>query len=561
MSTSTAMRVKRFTATRDNPCSTSCGATVSSGDPAGHIPGIDGVACAPCCDRAEQADGVTTVGDLTPTSDGPVRQLATPVAHAAAIAAQLQGAAKARAAKQATRDSQPAAVEPTSDAAMTTDIALPAEPCPDCRQSIVWALTSKNKRMPVDAAPVADGNIHLELDGDTVKTTVLGKAKADLARDTGTVLHQHHRLTCAQAAKWADNPDSAPGNPRGHDVNTLAEIDGWVRGDDTPAVPTQRAAETATPHHAEQDAVAQLAAEGAAAAKLAAQPAAATTEQVADDQPEKPLLADLTPWAVEATGRGGDPDLVGRELVEAFRLGILAGDIRGRQKEIGPSGLGHPCARATAYLLAGVPPTGTQDTPWRQAVGTAMHDRGDLWAHLDNQRRGTRWLTNLRVSVGELYPGREIRGTLDYLDVLTATVVDLKVPGTTAMKTYGPGKPESPQYRVQLHAYGRGVLRAGFLPAHVGILRVSPARELADAIFKVERFDEQVAADALNRVGGIARMVDAIGPAAAAALPPTEHYCSRCDWFRPGATDLTSGCPGAPGAVKPRRDQLDALVG
>jgi hypothetical protein len=278
---------------------------------------------------------------------------------------------------------------------------------------------------------------------------------------------------------------------------------------------------------------------------------------VADD--EMPL-PDLSRWAADATARGTDPQLVGKELIEAFRLGILAGDIRGRQAEIGPSGLGHPCARAIAYLLAGTPPAGVQDTPWRQAVGTAMHERGDLWAHLDNERRGTRWLTNLRVNVGELYPGRPITGTLDYLDVLTATVIDLKVPGATAMKTYGPGKPESPQYRVQLHAYGRGVLRAGFLPAHVAILRVSPARELADHIFKVEPFDEQVAVDALTRVGGIARMVDAIGPAAAAALPPTEHHCRRCDWFAPGHTDLTTGCPGAPGAIATRRDQLDDLV-
>lgn len=349
----------------------------------------------------------------------------------------------------------------------------------------------------------------------------------------------------------------SPGNARGYPPDVIAELDEFEHGTPPHPHPNGRLEQIINTHvvhrSPEAEVVAQLVADGATRRPTS------TPQPPAEDQPQQPI-ADLTPWAGEAVARGGDPELVGAELLDAFREGILAGDIRGRQKEIGPSGLGHPCSRSIAYLLADVPPTGNQATPWRQAVGTAMHERGALWAHQANTVRGTRWLTDLRVDVGELYPGRRITGTLDFLDVMTGTVVDLKVPGTTAMKTYAKNKPESPQYRVQVHTYGRGVMRAGFLPSWVAVLRVSPARELAESIYKVEPFNEQVAVDALTRVGGIARMVDALGARAAAALPPTDHYCTRCDWFQPGATDLTAGCPGAPGAVKPRRDQLDLLV-
>lgn len=129
------------------------------------------------------------------------------------------------------------------------------------------------------------------------------------------------------------------------------------------------------------------------------------------------------------------------------------------------------------------------------------------------------------------------------------------------MRTYGPGKPESAQYRVQLQGYGRGVANAGYTPAWVATLRLSPARELSEYVGKPERFDPTVAEAALARVGGIARMVDQLGQRAAPLLPPTEAYCHRCPWFRPNSTDLTTGCPGAPGATAPtRRASVDDLV-
>ncbi len=276
------------------------------------------------------------------------------------------------------------------------------------------------------------------------------------------------------------------------------------------------------------------------------------------DQP----CPDLTIWAADAVARGTDPELVGAEVLGAIREGI-ENHPRSAQIEIGPSEIGHPCNRWLAHRLAGTPPTGLQTPPWRQAVGTAVHDAFDTWLDYANQQRGMRWLFNLRVNVGDLYPGRPITGRLDALDVLTATVIDLKVPGKNAMTTYGPGKPESPQYRVQTQLYARGACRAGFPVDHVGVLRVPAAGELSTAVWKSTPYDEAVAVNALDRAGGIARMVDALGTKAIPIQPTTEHYCNRCDYFAPNTKDLTTACPGDTAYLAKRDarpDPLQALI-
>jgi hypothetical protein len=266
---------------------------------------------------------------------------------------------------------------------------------------------------------------------------------------------------------------------------------------------------------------------------------------------------DLSIWREEATLRGTDPKLVGDELLDVFAAGVK-GHARSAQREIGPSGIGHPCDRHLGYFFAEVPHTGTEPLGWRQAVGTAVHSAGDDWAAQANAQRGHRWLTNVPVYVGDLYPGRPIHGHLDYLDVLTATVVDLKVPGPSQLKEYRKrSKPESPTYRIQTQLYAHGVDRAGFLPEWVAILRVPMAGELLpDSVYRFERYQPEVAKRALERAGGIARMADALGANVVRALPATDVFCHRCPWFSPGSTDLTRGCPGAEGSRARKRDSL-----
>lgn len=255
-------------------------------------------------------------------------------------------------------------------------------------------------------------------------------------------------------------------------------------------------------------------------------------------------VPDLTRWAGEATNRQGGADTAIEVLLAAFREGVQAHP-RSTQTEIGPSEVGHPCDRWLAHRLAGTPPTGKQLLGWRQAVGTAVHEAATVWVHDWNANHDTVWLADLYVDVGELYPGRPIRGSLDFLHLPTATIIDLKVPGPTAMRTYRAGHVESPQYDIQRHLYGRGCQRSGFTPEHVAILRTPSAGELHEAIWTHEPYNETKAVDALNRAGGIARLVDALGSDAAPMLGVTEHYCTRCEWFAPSATDLSRACPGA----------------
>lgn len=267
---------------------------------------------------------------------------------------------------------------------------------------------------------------------------------------------------------------------------------------------------------------------------------------------------DLSTWTDLSMNFGADPTILGEELVDLVRQGIEAHP-RSAQTEIGPSELGHPCNRWLAHRLAGTPATGHQKPPWRQAVGTAVHDHFSDWCHHWNETHGTRYLTDLRVMVGELYPGRPITGTLDALDAVTACVIDLKVPGATAMKTYGAGKPESPQYEVQTHLYGQGAINAGFPVASVGILRLPAAGELDAATWKCRPHDPDKAAAAMSRAGGIARMVDALGPAAIPLQPTADHYCHRCDFFAPNTTDLTTACPGDAAWIAKRDARPDPL--
>lgn len=577
--TTAATRIVRFTATHDQDCASPwpCDG-VTAGQRCGYVSGLNGLSggprpvCGPCCDRidtgelpdAEPADTPTTT--RTHTVD-----IVEPAGEGAPVVPEVGDIGTIAKIENDGGDPPPPAREP---------LTLTPEPCPDCAAPILWTTSSKGRRMPIDAIPHNDGNVIVQPDG---AATVLSKTKAADAFTAGSVaLHRHHRLTCAKTERWAAKPARQVATdattPAGQPATAAPPVepvsDGQSPADGTAAAsgePPQQPApntETVEQLRAHVDAIDTLADAGLITThQQAAHTPPTDRAQLAtptDDEPMPP--PDLTGWMPEATQWGTDPKTAAADLVDAIRRGILAGDHRSRQIELGPSEIGHECPRWLAYRLAGVPPTGTEPVPWRQRIGTLVHDDIDDHAHRDNAEREAagqppRWLTGIRVNVGDLYPGRPIVGTLDVLDLLTATVLDAKVPGATAMRTYGPGKPEKPSYRTQVQLYGRGVMRAGFLPAHVGVLRVSPARELAQFVVKTEPFDARIAEDALARAGAIARMVDQLGARAAELTPPTEAHCSRCPWFRPGSADLSTGCPGAPGAALGiRRASVDDLV-
>ncbi|MBA9003756.1 hypothetical protein [Thermomonospora cellulosilytica] len=226
---------------------------------------------------------------------------------------------------------------------------------------------------------------------------------------------------------------------------------------------------------------------------------------------------------------------------------------RSLQTRLGPSELGHPCARKLGYKLAGVEISNPGDPAWYPTIGTAVHgwlEEVMRWlnGHLGTLAEGgPRFLLEHKVSVGEIC-GEHITGTCDVYDRVTGIVVDWKVVGEKQLKKYkdeGPGD----QYRAQAHLYGRGWQRRGMPVTKVAVMFLPRDRMLHAAHMWSEPYDEQIAVQALTRAEGITTMVRGIGKAALPMLPTADAYCTFCDYFLPGSTELEEACPGHPGAT------------
>jgi len=236
---------------------------------------------------------------------------------------------------------------------------------------------------------------------------------------------------------------------------------------------------------------------------------------------------------------------------------------RSLQTAIGPSEVGQPCLRRLAYKILDVEPASTGTDIWRPTVGTGVHAWLADALLLANRELGyTRWLVEERVEVA---PG--LGGSCDAHDLDTHTTVDWKIVGPSSLKKYrkdGPGQ----QYRTQLHLYGKGHKLAGRRVDTVMIAFLPSAGTLADAYFWSEPFDEQVADDAIARLdllrlalafgqhrgAEVAEIIDGV-----AATPA--HACVYCPWFRHGAEDLATGCPGVdPDPTRPGTVDLTGVT-
>lgn len=85
---------------------------------------------------------------------------------------------------------------------------FPTDTCRSCGAPIVWTLTVRDRDMPVDAEPVAGGNLQLErivryrgaepVTTDRIRSTVV---KSHLAFGSSD-LYLSHFAKCPQASKW-----------------------------------------------------------------------------------------------------------------------------------------------------------------------------------------------------------------------------------------------------------------------------------------------------------------------------------------------------------------------
>jgi hypothetical protein len=245
----------------------------------------------------------------------------------------------------------------------------------------------------------------------------------------------------------------------------------------------------------------------------------------------------------------GPADMLG-DLVTIF-TGAINGHERSQQKAIGPSEIGHPCARRIGYKLAGVQPVNDTGLPWKPTIGTAMHTWAQEvverwnWAQPDFETAGPRFLLETRVDVGEMN-GETVNGNCDIYDRLTSTVLDYKFVGGDQLRKYkanGPGD----QYRVQAHTYGTGWVRRGYPVRHVAIWFLPRDREFNLSHLWTEDYDPLVAPKALDRVEGIAKLTESLGAQAMAVLPTAASWCGYCPHYLPASTDLPNACPGHPG--------------
>lgn len=253
-------------------------------------------------------------------------------------------------------------------------------------------------------------------------------------------------------------------------------------------------------------------------------------------------IAPLDAYPEQLQQRGGSIDLLKAEVMHLIKKAIT-NHPRSLQKRIGPSEVGHPCARRIGYILLGSDDFNPfPSVPWKPTIGTATHAWLEEQFTAANGSNDLRWLVELKVSVGEI-AGVDITGHVDLYDRCTGTVLDWKVVGDTQLRKYkskGPGE----QYRQQIHLYGRGLTRRGGPVDNVVIAFLPRNGELRDAYFHSEPYDEAIALAALQRANGIATAVSVMGTDALPLLEATEAYCRNCPFYKANSTDLATGCPG-----------------
>lgn len=276
-----------------------------------------------------------------------------------------------------------------------------------------------------------------------------------------------------------------------------------------------------------------------------------------DERPACPACGTPLDLALTRAGHGIHPTCVMPETTPdglATELFTLVADRinrapRSLQTAPGPSELGTPCDRRLGYKLAGTTPVNDRGTAWKPFVGTAIHEQlADVFTRAERAASdaGTapRWHVEERVNVGEI-DGTEIHGSCDLYDSWTGTVWDWKTVARNKIREHyrphGPGA----QYRAQAHLYGRGWVRAGLPVNTVGIIFFTRDGEFTDRHVWSEPYNEQVAVDALERAGSIARALAALGPEfTIPTLPTADAYCAFCPYYSKNTPNVATGCPG-----------------
>ncbi|GAA4908319.1 hypothetical protein [Streptomonospora salina] len=203
---------------------------------------------------------------------------------------------------------------------------------------------------------------------------------------------------------------------------------------------------------------------------------------------------------------------------------------RSLQRRPGPSSLGTECDRQLAYTLTGRRPVNLEADPWAAIVGTAVHTwMANLFDALDG---GTgRYLIEYPIT----YQG--VQGTPDLYDRRRRLVVDWKTCKLDKLRTIRKqGPPRG--YIVQSQIYAAGLTEAGEDPAATALVFLPVDGRLSDLYVWSAGVEPSIAESALARLNSL----EGTAPAKVPAKP--SRLCPWCDFYRPGSTDLSVGCPG-----------------
>lgn len=75
--------------------------------------------------------------------------------------------------------------------------ALPTVPCARCGDSIMWAITERGRRMPLDPEPNPRGNVSLVITREGLRAQVVSLVSADNQEG----LYMPHFATCGSAKR------------------------------------------------------------------------------------------------------------------------------------------------------------------------------------------------------------------------------------------------------------------------------------------------------------------------------------------------------------------------
>jgi hypothetical protein len=228
-----------------------------------------------------------------------------------------------------------------------------------------------------------------------------------------------------------------------------------------------------------------------------------------------------------------DSDILKRDIVDMIKARDEAAP-RGKQRELGPSEIGHPCMRRLAYGLMCVEKNNPSFDPLPAIVGTSVHKWLESAASHANTVLGRkRWHTETRVNITEW-----LSGSCDLYDGDTQSVVDYKVPGASRMAKYKKDPGET--YRTQVHLYGKGFEAAGLPVKTVAIMFLPRGGTLSSAHLWTEPYDESIADHAIARREQAAALLHDFNveenPDRYEWFAKSGPDCVFCSWFSPNPT-------------------------